>query len=417
MVKLTRFSIGVGDRFGHQARAQIRAVQAMKDKGVTVIPVWNKSFREHSLIGTQPADTRRAADAAVIAEKWTAGYFLDADHINIKNVASFLPTSDFFTLDVADAIGKPVADADCETFINHNADLIGKLIIPGIVRPFELTRAELRAITEKYLAAIRSAGELYRHIAAAKKGTPFVTEVSMDETASPQTPIELLVILAGLAEEKIPLQTIAPKFTGEFHKGIDYIGDPQDFAREFDEDVCVIQYAIQRFNLPNTLKLSVHSGSDKFSLYPHIAASLKRHQAGVHLKTAGTTWLEEVIGLAAAGGEGLALAKDIYRKAIPRFDTLCTPYASVISIDSAQLPSIETVDQWTREQYVGALEHNQTNPLYNTNFRQLIHIAFPIAAEMGATYTDALDAHAEVIGAHVTSNLLDRHLKPLLSDV
>jgi len=417
MVKLTRFSIGVGDRFGHQAQAQIRAVQAMKDKGVIVIPVWNKSFREHSLIGTQPADTRRAADAAVIAEKWTSGYFLDADHINIKNVESFLPNCDFFTLDVADAIGKPVSAADSEAFVKRHGDLVGKLSIPGIDRPLELTREELQATAEKYLAAIRSAGDLYRHILAAKKGTPFVTEVSMDETATPQTPVELLVILAGLAEEKIPLQTIAPKFTGAFHKGIDYIGEPKDFAREFDEDVCVIRYAIQRFNLPNTLKLSVHSGSDKFSLYPHIAASLKRHQAGVHLKTAGTTWLEEVIGLAAADGEGLALAKEIYRKAMPRFDALCAPYASVISIDTAQLPSTETVDQWTREQYVGALQHEQANPLFNDNFRQLIHIAFPIAAEMGATYTDALEAHAEVIGEHVTSNLLDRHLKPLLSDI
>lgn len=417
MVKLTRFSIGVGDRFGHQARAQIRAVQAMKDLGITVVPVWNKSFREHSLIGTHPADTRRAADAAVAAENWTSGYFLDADHINIKNVESFLPTSDFFTLDVADYIGQPVEIADSEAFADRHADLLGELSIAGLDHPLTLDRATVLAVAKKYLAAIRSAGNLYRHILAVKKGEPFVTEVSMDETAAPQTPVELLVILAGLAEENIPLQTIAPKFTGSFHKGIDYIGDPQDFAREFDEDVCVIRYAIERFNLPDTLKLSVHSGSDKFSLYPHIAASLKRHQAGVHLKTAGTTWLEEVIGLAAAGGDGLDLAKQIYRQAIPRFDTLCTPYASVISIDRAQLPSANDVDKWTSEQYVGALEHNQANPLFNDNFRQLIHIAFPIAAEMGATYTDALKAHAKVIGEYVTNNLLDRHLKPLLLDI
>lgn len=417
MINLTRFSIGVGDRFGHQAHAQIRAVQAMKDKGVTVTPVWNKSFREHSLIGTQPADTRRAADAAVAAEKWTGSYFLDADHINIKNVDSFLPNCDFFTLDVADTIGKPVSKAESEVFVKQNAGLIGKLKIPGIDRPLELTREELLATTEKYLAAIRSAGKLYRYIAEAKKNTPFVTEVSMDETATPQTPIELLVILAGLADEKIPVQTIAPKFTGEFHKGIDYIGNPEVFAREFDEDVCVIRYAVQHFNLPGTLKLSVHSGSDKFSLYPHIAASLKRHQAGVHLKTAGTTWLEEVIGLAAADGEGLALAKEIYRQAIPRYDALCAPYAEVVSINTEELPDIAKVNQWTSEQYVGALQHEQDNPLFNDNFRQLIHVAFPIAAEMGAAYTDALKTHAEVIGAHVTSNLLDRHLKPLLLNI
>ena len=413
MIKLAKYSIGVGDRFGHQARAQIRAVQALKNQGVTVVPVWNKSFREHTLIGTHPADTRSAADAAVVAEKWTSGYFLDADHISLKNVESFIPTSDFFTLDVADFIGQPVPDADCEAFAQRHAGLAGRLVVSGIRAPLEIERATLVAIATKYLAAIRAAGNLYRHIVAAKKSAPFVTEVSMDETTTPQTPIELLVILAGLAEENIPLQTIAPKFTGEFHKGIDYIGDPAAFAREFDEDVCVIRYAVGRFNLPANLKLSVHSGSDKFSLYPHIAASMQRHDVGVHLKTAGTSWLEEVIGLAAADGEGLALAKKIYRLALPQIDALCVPYATVISIDRARLPTVEEVDQWSSEQFVGALEHDATHPLFNDNFRQLIHIAFRIAAEMGVTYTDALDAHAEVIGRHVTNNLLARHLTPL----
>jgi hypothetical protein len=413
MIKLGKYSIGVGDRFGHQARAQIRAVQALKDAGIAVVPVWNKSFREHSLIGTHPADTRRAADAAVVAEKWTGGYFLDADHISLKNVETFIPTSDFFTLDVADFIGKPVATADCEAFADRHPDLIGRLTVAGIDRPLELDRAMLLAVAAKYLAAICAAGNLYRHIAAVKKSEPFVTEVSMDETATPQTPVELLVILAGLADEQIPLQTIAPKFTGAFHKGIDYIGDPAAFAREFDEDVCVIRFAIGRFNLPGSLKLSVHSGSDKFSLYPHIAASLKRHQAGVHLKTAGTSWLEEVIGLAAAGGDGLAIAKTIYRRALPQFDALCVPYASVVSINPARLPRTDAVDQWSSAQFVGALEHNAANPLFNDTFRQFIHISFRIAAEMGATYTDALDAHAGTIGGYVTRNLLERHLKPL----
>ncbi len=416
MINLAKYSIGVGDRFGRQARAQLRAVQALKDRGVTAIPVWNKSFREHALIGSQPADTRRAADAAVAAERWTAGYFLDADHISLKNVESFIPACDFFTLDVADAIGKPVDPADCEAFAKRHGDLVGRLAIPRLDRPLELDREGLVAVAARYLAAIRAAGNLYRHIAAAKKSTPFVTEVSMDETAAPQTPAELLVILAGLADENIPLQTVAPKFTGAFHKGVDYIGDPAVFAREFDEDICVIRYAVDRFNLPATLKLSVHSGSDKFSLYPRIAASLRRHDAGVHLKTAGTTWLEEVTGLAAAGGEGLAIAKAIYRRARPEFDALCAPYASVVSIDTARLPAIDTVDQWSSEQFVGALQHNRANPLFNDTFRQFIHISFRIAAEMGPAYTDALDAHAGVIGPHVTGNLFDRHLKPLFLD-
>ena len=412
MIALGRYSIGVGDRFGHQARAQISAVKAMQEQGVGVVPVWNKSFREHSLIGTRPDDTRRAVDAAVAAERWTGGYFVDADHIGLKNADAFIAACDFFTLDVADFIGKPVAATEVQAFARRHADLADRLPIDGMGRPLALDAAAIEAIAARYLAAIRAAGNLYRHIAA-RRAAPFVTEVSMDETATPQTPGELLVILAGLADERIPLQTIAPKFTGEFHKGIDYIGDPAVFAREFDEDICVIRHAAARFGLPASLKLSVHSGSDKFSIYPHMADALRRHQAGVHIKTAGTTWLEEVTGLAAAGGEGLALAKEIYRTAFPMFDTLRAPYASVVSIDTTRLPPPSEVDGWSSEEFVGALEHNPGHPRFNRNFRQLIHISFRVAAEMGARFTGALEAHAATIGAHVTRNLLERHLKPL----
>ena len=122
----------------------------------------------------------------------------------------------------------------------------------------------------------------------------------MDETDSPQTPPELLIILAALADQKIPLQTIAPKFTGRFNKGVDYVGDIKQFEKEFNEDLAVIAYAIQKYGLPPTLKLSVHSGSDKFSIYEPMRKALQKFGAGVHIKTAGTTWLEELIGLAEA---------------------------------------------------------------------------------------------------------------------
>src|SRR6185437_9725016 len=113
---------------------------------------------------------------------------------------------------------------------------------------------------------------------------PFITEVSMDETDLPQTPPELLVILAALADEKIPLQTIAPKFTGRFNKGVDYVGDVAGFEREFSQDLAVIAFAIERYGLPASLKLSVHSGSDKFSIYAPIRRALADFGAGLHIK-------------------------------------------------------------------------------------------------------------------------------------
>ncbi len=89
----------------------------------------------------------------------------------------------------------------------------------------------------------------------------------MDETDTPQTPQELLLILTVLADEGVPVQTIAPKFTGRFNKGVDYVGDVAQFENEFRDDLAVIAYAVKKFRLPANLKLSVHSGSDKFSLY------------------------------------------------------------------------------------------------------------------------------------------------------
>ena len=171
----------------------------------------------------------------------------------------------------------------------------------------EIAADELRHIADKYLFATQEAARIYRRIQAAR-GDAFVTEVSMDETDAPQVPAELLVILAALADAGVPAQTIAPKFTGRFNKGVDYVGDPDGFEREFRDDIAVIAHAVGAYGLPATLKLSVHSGSDKFSIYPAIRRVLRSTGAGVHVKTAGTTWLEELIGLAEAGGEGSAAA-------------------------------------------------------------------------------------------------------------
>src|SRR3989449_9468356 len=108
----------------------------------------------------------------------------------------------------------------------------------------------------------------------------------MDETDAPQTPVELLFILAAMGREKIPLQTIAPKFTGRFNKGVDYVGDLVQFEKEFSEDLAVIAFAIKQYGLPANLKLSVHSGSDKFSIYALIRRAIAKHGAGLHIKTA-----------------------------------------------------------------------------------------------------------------------------------
>lgn len=412
-LKLPKFSLGVGDRFAHQAKAQLRACVMAADAGVEVVPVWNKSNREHTIIGSEPGQTRVEADKAVKELKWTKPYFLDADHINLKTVERFLAPCDFFTLDVADMIGKPAEAKDVEAFVARHPELVGTVTIPHVEAPFKTDRAFVTGVANKFLAAVQDAGRIYRHLVEKKGAGNFIAEVSMDETDSPQTPVELLIILAAIADEKIPIQTIAPKFTGRFNKGVDYVGDVAQFTREFTEDLATIAFAVKTYGLPANLKLSVHSGSDKFSIYKAIHDGVKRFDAGVHVKTAGTTWLEELIGLAEAGGTGLDIAKEVYAEAYAHARELCEPYATVIDIDPAKLPKPEAVNGWTSEQYTSALRHDQANKAYNQSFRQLLHVGFKVAAKMGDRYLKALEANEEVVSRNVTTNLFERHIRPI----
>jgi tagaturonate epimerase len=414
-MQLGKFSLGIGDRFSHQGIAQLRAIVKANQSGLDISPVWNKSNREHIYVHSHPSDVRKEADAAVAALGFSGKYFVDADHINLTTVAPFVETADFFTLDVASFIGKESPAEEVETFVSSCQKYIGHLTIPGISHPFEVSEEILRGIVGKFLAATQQASEIYQYLKAAKGEGNFITEVSMDEVESPQTPVDLFFILKMLADKGVPAQTIAPKFTGRFNKGVDYKGNVDQFAKEFEEDVLVIDYAVKEFGLPEELKLSVHSGSDKFTIYPIMAGIIQKYDKGLHVKTAGTTWLEEVIGLAVAGGEALEAAKDIYAKALVHKAELCAPYADVIEIDDLQLPSAEEVAGWNSEKFANALRHIPGHPDYNPNFRQLIHVGYKLAADMGKAYTDLLEKHAEVIGSCVEENIYDRHLKRLFN--
>ena len=416
MKELGKYSFGIGDRFAHQAKAQLEALIMAQQQGVHITPVWNKSYREHATIKSLPAKTREQADLAVKNLEWEGSYFVDADHVGLKTVDFFMDSSDFFTLDVADFIGEKAASLDIENFINFNKKYLGTLVIPGISEKFNINESMLEQAAQKYLSAVLQAGKIYRHILNEKPKDSFIIEISMDETAEPQTPIDLFFILSAIAREGIPVQTIAPKFSGRFNKGVDYAGDVNLFDKEFEQDVAVVQFAIKEFSLPSTLKLSIHSGSDKFSIYPSINKAIKKFNAGLHLKTAGTTWLEELIGLAEAGGEGLDIAKDIFGISMNRFEELCSPYATVLDIDKKLLPSVEQVNSWDSRMFVNSLRHDLSREEYNKHFRQLLHVGYKIAAEMGERYLKALEKYETVIGKNVSKNIYERHVIPLFLD-
>src|SRR5688572_26849128 len=150
---LPKYSMGIGDRFAQQGKAQLAAFVKAKQAGVDVTPVWNKSNREHAIVGSEAARVRAEADAAVKALGWSAPYFVDADHIGLGTVDKFIESSDFFTIDVADFIGKG---------------------------------------GDKYGLAIHEAGKVYRHIQRSKKDGDCIIEISMDETDERQSSDELL---------------------------------------------------------------------------------------------------------------------------------------------------------------------------------------------------------------------------------
>jgi tagaturonate epimerase len=410
---LGTFSVGVGDRFAHQAKAQLEACVRASQAGADVVPVWNKSNREHNLIGSNPSSTRAAADVAVKALGWTKPYYCDADHINLETVERFLPSCDYYTIDVADFIAREADPSSVDAFVRRHSELVGQIKLEGVDGKFEITPVLLSQVAGKFLSAVQRAGAVYQKIESAKGKDKFISEVSMDETDFAQTPLEILIILAAAADEGIPLQTIAPKFSGRFNKGVDYVGDVSQFAREMELDLAAIAYAIRQYGLPRNLKLSLHSGSDKFSIYPAIHSALKKFNAGVHLKTAGTTWLEEIIGLAEAGGEGLDLAKEIYAEAYAHCEELCCPYASVIDINSAELAAPTEVWRWSSEEFTSALRHDPSSNSYNRSLRQLLHVGFKIAAKMGRRYLDLLEANEDMIAKNVTYNLYVRHIRPV----
>ena len=411
--ELGKYSFGIGDRFSHQAKAQLNAISMAKEQGVDITPVWNKSFREHSIIKSKPDDTREQADKAVHDLGWQDNYFVDADHVTYETVDFFLDSSDFFTLDVADYIGKPTSDQNINNFIEENRPYVGELEIPGIAEKFVVDNPRLESIANTYLKAIEEAGKIYRKIAHIKGGGSFIVEVSMDETDNPQTPMEIFFILSALKSEDIPIDTLAPKFSGRFNKGVDYVGDLQLFQKEFRQDLAVLQFAVHEFSLPESLKLSIHSGSDKFSLYPIIREAINSFDTGLHIKTAGTTWLEELIGLALSEGEGLEIAKEVYCKSLQRFDELCQPYATVIDIDRTKLPTEKEITAWDGSAFAKALRHDPACNEYNPNLRQLLHVGYKIAAEMNTRYYTALEKFTDTIAEQVMKNIYDRHIRPL----
>ncbi len=411
IMKLSKYSFGIGDRFGLQGKAQLKAIKKANEQGIALTPVWNKSYREHTIIGSNPEDVRKEADQAVKELNFHSDFFVDADHINFSNVDKFIDHSDFFTIDISDFIGTPPDNKKVAAFKNTYKNYRGIFHPDGFDDSYEISENDLEFIASKYLLAIEKASEVYEYVAGKKGVGNFITEISIDETDRPQTPVELFFILAELGRVKVPVNTIAPKFSGRFNKGVDYRGNISAFEKEFREDLLVVKETVKEFGLPAGLKLSVHSGSDKFSIYPVIGKHIRQTDSGIHLKTAGTTWLEEVIGLAISGDAGLRLVKQFYHESFQRIEELCAPYAQVIDIEPGTLPEPALVENWTGEEFAATVRHIPDHTQYNPGVRQLLHVGYKVAAEHKDQFIRLLKENEAIVENEVYTNIFERHIQ------
>lgn len=351
-------SFGMGDRLGLATPGHLQAAARFR-----VFPVLaQQSIREMQRTGRSPADVLDAAAWAVFQEGWRTGYGSDADHLKTEDDVRATAAAGFtmFTVDPSDHIVDAADTMDISSLSHEllaffaegseeNAEVRDQFIASyaskefnledpdtGFRHTFLLQGIPFLRIAVKYLPAVRHAISLYRLLQELKGNEPFDFEMSIDETATPTTPEAHLFVITELTRAGVRVQSLAPRFIGEFQKGIDYIGDTAAFR-----EACRLHALIAR--AMGGYKLSIHSGSDKFSIFP-IVGELTRGL--FHEKTAGTSYLEAVRVIARANP---ALYREMHAFALERFETdrasyhVTTNLANIPPLDSladADLPAL-----------------------------------------------------------------------------
>jgi len=398
-------SIGMGDRIGLATPGHVRAIRSASGK---ITPIFaQQSIREMKRTGRTPQQVMDDAAWGIFAEGWQAGFGADADHlkttedIDVCLQAGFC----FFTIDPGEFVDNRAINASLSA-LRELAELLTVEIQPrssGLLgRNFDFEGHKvvfdeptlLRAAV-KYGKAIKHVAAMYQHLVQRAGQQPFELEVSVDETDQPTTHAEHVYIASELKLLGVKWVSLAPRFVGRFEKGVDYIGD----VNAFEEDIAG-HAAIARQLGP--YKLSLHSGSDKFSIYP---AAMRQTKGLVHLKTAGTSYLEALrtVSMVDAG-----LFREIYRFAREHFETDKASYHISAELDRAPQP--DAVKDWP-----GLLDQFDA--------REILHVTF------GSVLTDTttragqgfynqivqlLEAHAETYAENLKTHFM-LHLNPFLS--
>jgi tagaturonate epimerase len=401
----TRTSAGFGDRLGLATPGHVRALRAA---GGGLAPIFaQQSIREMERTGRSPQEVMDDATWGVFAEGWREGFGADADHLKtFEDVNACVAAGHtFFTFDPGEHVDDEGEGADAsalnaalealawEDLEDRPADLKRRYLdktFEAEGHEIDLDELSLARAAVKYGNAVAHVARLYRHLDAAMGDEDFEVEVSVDETESPTTHAEHVYIAGELQRLGVRWVSLAPRYVGRFEKGVDYIGDPASFEADVE-----VHAAIARAVAPQEpYKLSLHSGSDKFSIYP---AFVRQTRGIAHLKTAGTSYLEALRAVAAIDPE---LFREIYAFARGRYEEDRASYH--VSANISRAPQPETAEL--------------TYVLDQFDAREILHVTFGSVLKEALLHDrlfEALRENPEVYAVGLEGHLL-RHLKPFV---
>jgi len=415
-------SAGFGDRLGLATPGHVWAVRRFHETANGIAPVFaQQSVRENARTGRTPQQVLDDAIWGLFQEGWRDPWGADADHLKTPaNVDTFIAAGyTLYTIDPGDHVDNaahtaPPAEVEAkvqaldwdgleDTAQDIERRYLGRSFDLGDTA-FTFEREALWRAAAKYGRAITHTVRMYHHLAgrmgehapSTGSGHGFELEVSVDETETPTSPAEHLFIARELRRLGVRWVSLAPRFVGRFEKGVDYIGDLETFAAEFAQHVAVARAL-------GPYKLSLHSGSDKFSIYPIVARLAEGDSAGltgalVHLKTAGTSYLE---ALRAVAQVDPALFREIMAFARERYGTDRATYHV-----SAQLTNVPVQDALSDTDLPGLLEQFDA--------RQVLHVTFgSVLDKFGDRLLATIREHEEVYCTLLESHFR-RHLSPFV---
>ena len=389
-----RTTVGCGDRLGLATTGHILAA-----KKVQISPVLaQQSMRELTMTGRTFRNVVDDACFLVFAEDYRDGYGADGDHLKtIKDIDTALAVGmPMITLDLSDVMNAAAGDWDAAAVDKAFAELpaglrnlvdaeyAGKNFVLSDNVTVALDALTARRCAVMYTSALDFAFQVYEHLKAAR-GDEFDLEISIDETSSPTLPGHHLFIVRELRRRGVEFSSLAPRFIGEFQKAVDYIGDLDEFDRQFRVHALIAR------NYGN-YKISVHSGSDKFAVYPTVGRETRHY---LHLKTAGTSWLEAVTVIAQ---NDPALYRDMHQCALDNVEAMLKLYH--ITADFNKIPAVSTLSD---AELPALMEMPEA--------RQLLHINYgPIlTGNLRERFFKAMHKFEDAYNARIEAHF-DKHL-------